>query len=121
MLGITDFVSLSGNPIVGSSWESFVFNQVTALKSQYIDVFFYRIHQGTEVDLVFTKGLTIVATAEIKYSNSPHLTKGNFQAFDDLNAPMNFVITPSSDHYLFKERIRICSLKAFIVNYLPNL
>jgi len=119
--GIPDLNSLSGNPMIGSSWESFVFNQVLALKSNYTDVYFYRTHQGSEVDLVFTKGLTVVATAEIKYSNSPQLTKGNYQAFDDLNAPMNYVITPSSDDYLFKERIRICSLKAFIANYLPKL
>lgn len=119
--GIPDFNSLSGNPMIGSSWESFVFNEVLALKSNYTDVYFYRTHQGSEVDLVFTKGLTVVATAEIKYSNSPQLTKGNYQAFDDLNAPMNYVITPSSDDYLFKERIRICSLKAFIANYLPSV
>lgn len=117
--GIPDFVSLSGNPMIGSSWESFVVNQIWALKSNYTDVYFYRTHHGSEVDLVFTRGLNVVATAEIKYSNSPQLTKGNFLAFDDLNAPMNYVITPSSDDYLFKERIRICSLKAFIVNYLP--
>lgn len=117
--GVTDFNNLSGNPIVGSSWESFVINQLLALKKNQIDLYFYRTHHGAEVDLVFTKGLTVVATAEIKYSNSPQLTKGNFQAFDDLNAPMNYVITPSSDDYLFKERVRICSLKAFITNYLP--
>ncbi|MDP2337852.1 MAG: ATP-binding protein [Bacteroidota bacterium] len=119
LVGVTDFNSLSGNPIVGSSWESFVFNQLFALKKNQIDLYFYRTHHGAEVDLVFTKGLTVVATAEIKYSNSPQLTKGNFQAFDDLNAPMNYVITPSSDDYLFKERVRVCSLKAFISNYLP--
>lgn len=119
--GVTDFNNLSGNPIVGSSWESFVVNQLLALKKNQVDLYFYRTHQGTEVDLVFTKGLTVVATAEIKYSNSPQLTKGNFQAFADLNAPMNYVITPSSDDYIFKERIRICSLKAFIANYLPVL
>lgn len=117
--GVTDFNNLSGNPIVGSSWESFVINQLLALKKNQIDLYFYRTHHGAEVDLVFTKGLTVVATAEIKYSNSPQLTKGNYQAFDDLNAPMNYVITPSSDDYLVKERIRICSLKAFITNYLP--
>lgn len=117
--GVTDFNNLSGNPLVGSSWESFVVNQILALKKNPVDLYFYRTHQGTEVDLVFTKGLTVVATAEIKYSNSPQLTKGNFQAFDDLNAPMNYVITPSSDDYLFKERVRICSLKAFVTNYLP--
>lgn len=117
--GVTDFNNLSGNPLVGSSWESFVVNQILALKKNPVDLYFYRTHQGTEVDLVFTKGLTVVATAEIKYSNSPQLTKGNFQAFDDLNAPINYVITPSSDDYLFKERVRICSLKAFVTNYLP--
>lgn len=119
--GVTDFNNLSGNPIVGSSWESFVINQLLALKKNKIDLYFYRTHHGAEVDLVFTKGLTVVATAEIKYSNSPQLTKGNFQALDDLNAPINYVITPSSDDYIFKERIRICSLKAFISNYLPVL
>jgi hypothetical protein len=121
LVGITNFVSLSGNPIIGSSWESFVVNQVLALKSDYIDIYFYRTHQGTEVDLVFTHGLQVVATAEIKYSNSPQITKGNFQAFEDMNAPENYIITPSSDDYLFKERIRICSLKAFITDYLPAL
>jgi uncharacterized protein len=117
--GVTDLINLSGNPLVGSSWESFVINQIQAVKQNQIDLYFYRTHQGTEVDLVFTKGLTVVATAEIKYSNSPQLTKGNFQAFEDLNAPMNYVITPFSDDYIFKERVRICSLKAFISNYLP--
>ncbi|MFA6400198.1 MAG: ATP-binding protein [Salinivirgaceae bacterium] len=121
LVSVSNFTNLSGNPIIGSSWESFVFNQVSALKLNAVDTYFYRTHQGTEVDLVFTRGLTVVATAEIKYSNSPQLTKGNFQAFDDLKAPMNYVITPSSDDYLFKERIRICSLKAFIINYLPSL
>ncbi len=120
LVGVTDLNSLSGNPIVGSSWESFVINQIQALKKNQLDLYFYRTHNGAEVYLVITKGLTVVATAEIKYSNSPQLSKGNFIAFEDLNAPMNYVITPSSDDYLFKERVRICSLKAFIFNYLPQ-
>ena len=121
LLGVNGFVSLSGNPVIGNSWESFVFNQISAIKPNNIELYFYRTHQGAEVDLVFTSGLQVLATAEIKYSNSPNLTKGNFQAFTDLDAPVNFVITPSSDDYLFKERIRVCSLKAFILNYLNCL
>ena len=121
LIGVTDLINLSGNPIVGSSWESFAINQLFALKNSRIELYFYRTHHGSEVDLVFTKGLNVVATAEIKYSNSPQLSKGNYLAFDDLNAPMNYVITPSSDDYIFKERIRICSLKAFIFNYLKPL
>ena len=121
LVRVKDFNDLSGNPILGSSWESFVFNQILALKNSQIDLYFYRTHQGTEMDLVFTRGLNVIATAEIKYSNSPQLTKGNFQAIEDLNSPNNFIITPSSDDYLFKEHLRVCSLKAFILNYLPAL
>lgn len=121
LMGVTDLENLSGNPIIGSSWESFVINQILSLKRNQIDLYFYRTHHGAEVDLVFTKGLTVVATAEIKYSNSPQLSRGNFQAFDDLAAPVNYVITPSSDDYIFKERVRVCSLKAFISSYLPVL
>ncbi len=120
LTGINDFDSLSGNPIIGSSWESFVINQITAIKMSQLNLFFYRTHHGSEVDLVFTKGMSVVATAEIKYSNSPNLTKGNFLAFEDLKAPVNFVITPSSDDYLFKANIRVCSLKTFVNLYLPQ-
>jgi uncharacterized protein len=121
LVGVKDFNDLSGNPILGGSWESFVINQILALKNSQIDLYFYRTHQGAEMDLVFTRGLNVIATAEIKYSNSPQLTKGNFQAIEDLNSPNNFIITPSSDDYLFKEHLRVCSLKAFILNYLSVL
>ncbi|MFY9153864.1 MAG: DUF4143 domain-containing protein, partial [Prolixibacteraceae bacterium] len=119
--GISDFNNLSGNPIIGNSWEAFVINQLFAIKKPQIDLYFYRTHHGAEVDLVFAKGLTVVGCAEIKYSSSPQLSKGNFNAFEDLNAPLNFVITPSSDDFLIKDRIRICSLKTFISNYLPAI
>lgn len=118
---INDFESLSGNPVIGNSWESFVINQIFAFKKPEYDMYFYRTHNGAEADLVFTKGVHVVGVAEIKYSNSPHLTKGNFIAFDDLQAPMNFVITPSSDDFLVRENVRICQLKYFIFNYLPFL
>lgn len=121
LLGVNDFVSLSGNPIIGSSWESFVFNQLLTVKPDNIDLYFYRTHQGAEVDLVFARGYTVVATAEVKYSNSPQLTRGNFQAFADLKAPMNYVITPSSDDFMMKENVRVCSMKAFLQNYMQGV
>ena len=121
LLGVIDFVSLSGNPIIGSSWESFVFNQVLALKPDGVDLYFYRTHHGAEVDLVFARGYTVVSTAEVKYSNSPQLSKGNFQAMEDLKSPANYVITPSSDDFLMKENIRVCSLQHFLKSYLQNL
>lgn len=120
LTGIGNFDQLSGNPLIGNSWEAFVVNQITSLKADNLEIFFYRTHNGAEADLVFVKGVTVVATAEVKYSNSPILSKGNYQAFEDLAAGMNYIITPSSDNFLSKENIRICSLKTFLTKYLPT-
>ncbi len=114
LLRINNLEELSGNPIIGSSWETFVINQIISCKPEGLDMFFYRTQHGTELDLVFVKGVNVVATAEIKYSNSPNLTKGNLQAIKDLEAPINYVITPSSDDFYYKENIRILSLKKFM-------
>jgi predicted AAA+ superfamily ATPase len=84
-------------------------------------LFFYRTHHGAEADLVITRGNSGRAALEIKFTNSPKLTKGNFIAFEDLNAPTNFVITPSSDDYLVKPNIRVCSKNDFIFNYLQKI
>lgn len=121
LVGVGSFNELAGHSVVGSSWESFVINQVLANKKKGEELFFYRTHHGAEADLVITKGNSVKATLEIKFTNSPRLTKGNFIAFDDLKAPVNFIITPSSDDYLLKENIRICSLKTFIFKYLPGI
>jgi hypothetical protein len=113
--------ALMGNPSVGDSWEAFVINQILATKKSSIDLYFYRTHQGTEIDVVLTKGIKTLACAEIKFSNSPKISRGNIQAFRDLRAPDNFIITPSSDTYLIKENIRVCSVRHFIVEILPDI
>jgi predicted AAA+ superfamily ATPase len=120
LTGIGNFDQLSGNPVIGNSWEAFVINQITSLKADNLEIFFYRTHNGAEADLVFVKGIAVVASAEIKYSNSPILSKGNYLAFEDLGASMNYVITPSSDDFLSKENIRVCSLRTFLTKYLPT-
>jgi len=121
LLNIYDFNSLMSHPAAGHSWESFVIQQIAANIPTDAEMYHYHTHNGSEVDLVLNRGLLPLASIEIKLSDSPNLSRGNTIAFEDLNAPMNYVITPSSDDYLFKERVRVCSLKAFIANYLPNL
>ena len=120
-IGVESFNELAGRPNVGASWETFVIAQITAQKKQTQKLYFYRTHHGAEIDLVIAKGEKILATAEIKFTNSPKLSKGNYIAFEDLGASMNFVITPSSDDYLIDKKIRVCSLITFINKYLDAL
>lgn len=121
LLNINDFNSLMSNPAAGHSWESFVIQQIAANLPSDSEMFYYRTRSGAEIDLVLSRGLTPLASIEIKLSDSPKLSRGNTTAFEDLNAPMNFVITPSSDDYLIKERVRVCSIRIFITNYLNLL
>jgi predicted AAA+ superfamily ATPase len=102
----------------GNSWETFCINQIRASIPNDTNLFFYRTQDGAECDLVFEKGGKVVCAAEIKYSNSPNVSKGNYIAWNDIKAEKNYVITPASDDYPIDKNIRICNISAFINNYL---
>lgn len=121
LIGVENFNELAGHPGLGPSWETFVLTQILAEKKRTLKLFFYRTHHGAEVDFVITKGEKVLATVEVKFTNSPKLSKGNYIAFEDLNSPANFVITPSSDNYLINKNVRACSLKTFTKDYLSAL
>ena len=55
------------------------------------EVHFYRTLDGSECDLVLSKGQKAIYTIEIKYSAAPKLTRGNTIAFSKINAEKNFV------------------------------
>jgi uncharacterized protein len=121
LLNITEFENLMSNPAVGHSWEGFVIQAIAANLQMDIEMYFYRTHNGSEVDLVLNKGHETMAAIEIKLSDSPALSRGNTLAFSDLNARNNFVITPTSDDYMIRENLRVCSLNQFLTQYLPDL
>lgn len=121
LLRINDYDQLLGHAGLGGSWEAYVIEQISGLKHPDLDLFFYRTHNGAEVDIVFAKGLQPVATAEIKFTSSPHPQKGMINCIDDLKTHKNFIITPQSDDYLAKENIRVCNLPVFLEKYLHEI
>jgi predicted AAA+ superfamily ATPase len=121
LLNISGFDDLMANPAVGHSWEGFVIQEIVANMPKNMEMHFYRTQNGAEVDLVLTRGMETVAAIEIKLSDSPSLSRGNTLAFNDLMAKANFIITPGSDDYLMREKIRVCPLSSFVNNYLPGL
>lgn len=62
-----------------------------------------------------------VAAIEIKLSNAPKLSRGNTIALEDINAPANYIITPSSEDFPISDKTRVCSLNTFINKYLVPL
>ena len=99
LLGITSNFELAGHPSLGASWETYVIEQIAATLPDWAEMFFYRTHQGTEADLVITKAGKPEILVEIKYSTTPHISKGFHIAQEDLGTGNNFIVCPIEKGY----------------------
>lgn len=73
LLGAGPKEDLLAKPWVGASWEGFVIEQILAVRSargEVVEPFFFRTHDGFEVDLVLKAGGTL-ELIEIKLTSSP--------------------------------------------------
>ena len=116
-----DFNDLLGNVIIGASWEGYVIEQIRNELPGSITPYFYRTHQGTECDLILAKGIKPVIAIEVKFSSTPKKTKSFTTAMLDLNTKNNFIVIPDDNDYPLDENIRVCGLKLFLNQYLPEL
>ena len=115
--GIDSATALMGHHLVGHSWEGFVMQQVAASLKDEFELFYYRTQDGAEVDLVITKAAKPIVSLEIKFSDDPVLSRGNYIALTDLKAKYNFIVTPSAKDHPYDENIRVFS----IATVLPEL
>jgi predicted AAA+ superfamily ATPase len=52
---------------------------------------------------------------EIKFSSTPSLSKGNYEAMKDLQLDKLYVLTPTNDRYLLKEQVEVIGLKDMLM------
>lgn len=110
LLGITDYSGLIEHPAVGASWEGFVVQQTHSILPTGMELWFFRTHEGAEADIVLSKNDSPIASAEIKWTNAPKISKGFRNVVGYLKTEHNFVITPSSDTYPAAKNIKVISL-----------
>ncbi|MDH4101357.1 MAG: ATP-binding protein [Nitrospirota bacterium] len=105
LLSLKDRDSLMGHPTVGSSWESFVIEQILAIVPERWKAFFYRTSAGAELDLLLVdeKGRTI--GIEIKHSAAPVVTRGFWSALEDVSCSRGFVVYPGDESYPLGENV----------------
>ncbi len=102
--------ALSNSLHVGSSWEGYIVQQLIASLSYDTQFFYYRTADGSELDLVLVRGNQPVVGIEIKYTNAPTLSRGNYVASRDLgNIPL-LVVTPSASDYKIDVQTQVCNL-----------
>jgi len=111
LLGIGTLETLAGHPVVGSSWEGFVIENLLACAPARTEAYFYRTNAGAEVDLVlkFRNGETWAV--EIKRGLSPVLKPGFFSAVEDVAPDNAFVVYGGEETYRLKPGIEAIGLK----------
>lgn len=100
LLGIGDYNTLAGHPVVGASWEGFVIENLLATAPDQTTASFYRTAAGAEIDLVLelpgNHGLWAI---EIKRSLTASLGKGFHNAREDLKPKRSFIVYAGEDRY----------------------
>jgi predicted AAA+ superfamily ATPase len=111
LLGIGDFETLLGHPVIGSSWEGFVIENILSVAPDHVSASFYRTAAGAEIDLVLEFGGKHGTWAiEIKHSPSAKLEKGNRIAIDDIKANRSFIVHSGEDRFPIGEGIESIGL-----------
>jgi predicted AAA+ superfamily ATPase len=112
LLNISSYEQLYSHPVFGSSYEISVIENIINVFTEW-KFFYYRTAKGVEIDLVMTKGNRIIAI-EIKSSPTPSVSKGFWNALDDINSTEAFVIAPVKMPYALSKKVMVSSLENFL-------
>jgi predicted AAA+ superfamily ATPase len=102
---------LHGHLSVGASWEGFVIEQIIRRVPSSWQYFFFRTHAGAEIDLLLLDKKNRLVAVEVKYSLSPALTRGFWNAFEDLACRKGFVVYPGNESYPLGKSVFALSIK----------
>ena len=107
-LGLRAVDDLLGHPSTGASWEGFVVEQVCSRLDPASQVSFYRTAAGAELDLVVETGSRKIGI-EVKFSSAPKVTKGFWQACEDVGVDRAYVVAPVREGWTMAANVEVVS------------
>lgn len=115
LLGIRDQETLLGHPVVGSSWEGMVIENILDTLSASTRAWFYRTSVGAEIDLVLETTPNERWAIEIKRSLSdPKPSKGFYIACADVKANHQIIVYPGQETYKHDAKTEIMALETLL-------
>jgi hypothetical protein len=112
LLDIETHDNLMGHPVFGASWEGLVIENI-------LDEFcgwnagFYRTSAGAELDLILEKGKRRIGI-ECKASAAPQVSKGFWNALDDLQIREAYIIALVKEPYPIHKQVTVMPLPYFL-------
>jgi uncharacterized protein len=101
-----------GHPVAGPSYEGFVIENLIDCAGQRFKPYFYRTHDGAEIDLLLERGGQPKIAIEVKRSSAPTPDKGFAMACDDLKVSQRYVVYPGDESYPLRHKTQAISLTA---------
>ncbi len=112
LLDLETWNDVAGHPVAGPSYEGFVIENIIQCAGSRWRPYFYRTHDGAEVDLLLERGGQPEIAVEVKRSSAPSLDKGFALACDDLGVKQRYVVYPGADTYPVRHGAQAISLLA---------
>ena len=111
LLRIRTLKDLQDHPSAGSSWEGLVIEQALGILPEGWQAFFYRTSAGGEIDLLLLDDKNKPIAIEIKYSAGVRVSRGFWNAFEDLSCTRGFVIYAGEEFYPITKNVYALPLK----------
>lgn len=110
VLGVTTRHELLGHPKLGDSWEGFAIGELCRrLEVEAHERFFWAVHTGAELDLLIVRGRTRLGF-EIKFTDSPRVTKSMRAAKETLELDEVVVVYPGKSSFPLADNFRAVAL-----------
>jgi predicted AAA+ superfamily ATPase len=108
LLGMRNVHDLMGHPNTGASWEGFCIEQICNHLPAGASVSFYRTAAGAELDVVVETGRETIGF-EIKFSSAPKVSKGFWQACEDIGVHKAYVMSPVQEGWAMAKDVQVVS------------
>lgn len=118
LLDINDYNSILGHPIIGNSWEGYIIEQVIGCLGDDYGYYYYRTQDGTECDLLITKGITPYCCIEVKFTSTPRMTRSFTTCISDMGTKNNYIIIPECPQtFSISDNITVCNIEGFFSEF----
>jgi uncharacterized protein len=119
LLGIPTRMDLDIHPKLGASWEGFILQQViTRLEAHRDECFFWRTHDGAELDLLVVRGRRRLGF-EIKRTDAPRMTPSIHIALADLRPDRIDVVHAGEGTFPLASKVRALAAQRILDDLEP--
>jgi uncharacterized protein len=114
LLGIKNETDLLTHPILGRSWEAFVIENILQACPLGVQGYFYRTSGGAEIDLILEFSGQKKWAIEIKRGISPKVSRGFYEACEDIEAEKRFLVYSGEDSFPLGRDIEVVGLREMV-------